>query len=214
MIKNIFFDFDGVLAESVNVKTEAFRALYAPFGVDVSDKVVRWHEANGGVSRFEKIKIWHREFLGIQLTEGEINEWADRFSDLALQGVLQSPWVAGADDFLMNHSSSYEKWIISGTPDEEMKQIVRLRGIADLFIGVHGSPRKKTEWSGEIITTFGLRPSETVFIGDARSDYEAANAYDLHFILRETPENKTLFNDFKGPRVNDLSSLEQLLGTL
>jgi beta-phosphoglucomutase-like phosphatase (HAD superfamily) len=57
MIKNIFFDFDGVLAESVNIKTEAFKQMYACNGDEVAGKIARHHVENGGVSRFEKFKI-------------------------------------------------------------------------------------------------------------------------------------------------------------
>jgi HAD superfamily hydrolase (TIGR01549 family) len=214
MIKNIFFDFDGVLAESVNVKTEAFRALYAPFGSEIADKVVKWHEANGGVSRFEKIKTWHQEYLGITLDELEISEWAERFSNLALQGVLQAAWVDGAIEFLERESAAYRNWIISGTPDAEMKDIARLRGIDAYFEGIHGSPKKKTDWATEIIEHFELNPSDTVFIGDARSDYEAAKACGLHFILRSTMENQNLFPDFHGHRLNDLTNLQPILMNL
>ena len=41
IIKNIFFDFDGVLAESVNVKTQAFHDLYLPFGEGIAKKSCR-----------------------------------------------------------------------------------------------------------------------------------------------------------------------------
>ena len=56
MLKGIIFDFDGVIAESVQVKTDAFAALYAVNGKDIVKKVINHHEANGGMSRFEKIK--------------------------------------------------------------------------------------------------------------------------------------------------------------
>jgi phosphoglycolate phosphatase-like HAD superfamily hydrolase len=214
MIRNIFFDFDGVLAESVNVKTEAFRKLYAPFGEDIAEQVVIWHEANGGVSRFEKIRTWHQEFLGIQLIDSEINEWADRFSDLVLEGVLQAPWVDGAIEFINNDSAPYSKWIISGTPDTEMKLIAERRGIAHHFLGVHGSPRKKTDWATEILSQYDLNPLETVFIGDARSDFEASQNCGLHFILRTTQENEELFPDFHRIRVPDLKNLNNLLNTI
>ena len=39
-IKNIFFDFDGVIAESVSAKTEAFREMYLPYGIDIANQVV------------------------------------------------------------------------------------------------------------------------------------------------------------------------------
>ena len=39
MIKNIFFDFDGVLAESVNIKTDAFYEMFLKYGKDIAEKV-------------------------------------------------------------------------------------------------------------------------------------------------------------------------------
>ena len=54
MVKNIFFDFDGVIADSVNVKTEAFEKIYLPYGKEIAEKVINHHRENGGMSRFEK----------------------------------------------------------------------------------------------------------------------------------------------------------------
>ena len=34
-IESIFFDFDGVIADSVNVKTEAFAKMYESYGKEV-----------------------------------------------------------------------------------------------------------------------------------------------------------------------------------
>ena len=36
MIKNIFFDFDGVIKDSVKVKSESFEKLFLPFGKKVA----------------------------------------------------------------------------------------------------------------------------------------------------------------------------------
>ena len=58
-IKNIFFDFDGVIAESVNAKTEAFREMYIEHGTEIANKVVDYHINHGGVSRFEKFKYYY-----------------------------------------------------------------------------------------------------------------------------------------------------------
>ena len=54
MIKAIFWDFDGVIADSVNVKTDAFYELYLPYGKNIAEKVKEYHLANGGFS-FQKI---------------------------------------------------------------------------------------------------------------------------------------------------------------
>ena len=60
MLKGIIFDFDGVVAESVQVKTDAFAYLYASHGKKIVSKVTEHHELNGGMSRFEKIKYYHK----------------------------------------------------------------------------------------------------------------------------------------------------------
>ena len=33
MIKSIIFDFDGVILDSVDIKSEVFKEVFAPFGI-------------------------------------------------------------------------------------------------------------------------------------------------------------------------------------
>ena len=99
-IKSIFFDFDGVLAESVHVKTEAFRQMYLPYGKEVADKVVAHHRANGGVSRYEKFRIWNKAFLNEEIDEQRVQELAQQFSNLVVDGVVASTEINGATYFL------------------------------------------------------------------------------------------------------------------
>ncbi|MGB9498885.1 MAG: hypothetical protein ACKVE4_03865 [Dissulfuribacterales bacterium] len=56
----IFFDFDGVIFDSVNVKTDAFANMFEVYGAEVRDAVVKYHLDNGGVSRMEKFKYYYR----------------------------------------------------------------------------------------------------------------------------------------------------------
>ena len=54
----IFWDFDGVIKDSVPVKSEAFRKLFSPYGKKVTNSVVEHHMANGGMSRYKKIPYY------------------------------------------------------------------------------------------------------------------------------------------------------------
>ncbi len=48
----IFWDFDGVIKDSVGVKIKAFFQLFEPFGFVVAERVRQHHEANGSMSYF------------------------------------------------------------------------------------------------------------------------------------------------------------------
>ncbi len=53
----VFFDFDGVILDSVDVKTKAFAKMFRHYGPEVEQVVVDYHLANGGVSQVQKIRI-------------------------------------------------------------------------------------------------------------------------------------------------------------
>jgi hypothetical protein len=62
--QTVFFDFDGVIVESTEIKTRAFRKLYSEY-VDVLDDVVAYHGAHEGTSRLEKIFYYHKGFWAL-----------------------------------------------------------------------------------------------------------------------------------------------------
>jgi phosphoglycolate phosphatase-like HAD superfamily hydrolase len=211
--KNIFFDFDGVVAESVSAKTEAFKELYLPYGQEVADKVMNHHINNGGVSRYEKFRIYHNNFLNQDISEQEVQDLAFEFSNLVLDKVINSEEVKGCNDFLNQYSKSLNFWIITGTPTSEMDIIVKSRHIKNHFIGIHGSPKNKRYWTEHIINEHNLKREETLFLGDATTDYDAALFSNLHFALREHEENESIFIDYKGLRFKDFIELKTAIET-
>ena len=98
-IKAIIFDFDGVISESVKIKSDAFALLYADYSNNIIKKVVSHHEANGGVSRFKKIPLY-LDWAGESVNPFKVREFCDRFSKLVQQAVIDSPWVPGVKEYL------------------------------------------------------------------------------------------------------------------
>ena len=98
-IKNIFFDFDGVILDSFNCKTEAFASMYRKYGHDIEQAVIRYHLKNGGVSRFKKIKYWHKKYLNIDLDKKELDlvsysESADSYKSLLkLKKIMRAKYA-------------------------------------------------------------------------------------------------------------------------
>ena len=69
MIQAVVFDFDGVILESADCKTDAFVELYEPHGPDVVAKVRAHHLANLGISRFKKFAWIAEHVLHVPHTE-------------------------------------------------------------------------------------------------------------------------------------------------
>lgn len=215
MKTNILFDFDGVIKESISVKTKAFYQLYLPFGEEIALKAKEHHIQHGGMSRFEKFKLYHKTFLNIDLSTSEIDEWANKFSQIVKQSVIDSSYVKGAKETLHELANKHNLFIITGTPQKEIEYILSALKIDNLFIEVCGSPKNKIQWSKELINKFNLIPKDTIFIGDATSDYNAALEYNFHFILREHYENISIFKDKPiKHRVKDLTTLNNLIDSI
>jgi HAD superfamily hydrolase (TIGR01549 family) len=210
-IKAIFYDFDGVIKDSTKIKTEAFYDLYLPFGEEIAQKAMAHHIAHGGISRFEKFKYYHATFLNITLSQEEINEWAEKFSTLVLKKVIASNYVPGAENALKTLSTEYEQYIITGTPKHEIDIVLKELGLDIYFKEVYGSPENKISISQRILDQQKYKPNEVLFIGDASTDYEAAKAFSLHFLLREHEENSKLFSSIDVVKTKDLTDLKEII---
>ncbi|MEZ4923803.1 MAG: HAD hydrolase-like protein [Crocinitomicaceae bacterium] len=213
-IKAILYDFDGVIKESTEIKTIAFEKLYAPYGTDVAEKVVQHHISHGGISRFEKFKLYHKNYLGIDLNEEQINELADQFSAIVLDQVIQSNYVKGALESIQRLSEKCDQFIVTGTPQNEIELITNSLNISQYFKGILGSPKDKITLSQEILDQYGYQSNEVLFIGDASTDYKAAIHFSFYFILREHDENEKQFQDISVIKTKDLTNLEQLIQNL
>ena len=210
-IKNIFFDFDGVILDSVHCKTQAFEAMYLKYGRKIANQVKSYHLENGGISRFDKFKYWHEKHLGIKITKEQLSCLSKEFSSQVVDKVVASNEIDGSIDFIKKNYKNYKFWIITGTPTIEMKQIADKIGIAPYFLGIHGSPEKKKHWVDHLIKTFQLNPHETLFLGDAMTDFEAAKYGGLHFALREASYNLRLFENIELNRFKKFEDLIKIL---
>lgn len=178
----IVFDFDGVLVESVDVKTRAFAALYDSHGTDVVEQVVAWHLAHGGVSRYEKFRHFHRDFLGRTLAPAEETELGERFSALVEEAVIVAGWVPGAREFLEGWHARVPLFVASGTPEEELLRIIERRGMTRYFAGVAGAPRKKGAILRDFLAREGVAPARLLMVGDAMTDYDGATEAGVPFL--------------------------------
>lgn len=207
MIKNasiIFWDFDGVIKDSVSVKSDAFVQLFLPFGEEISKRVKDHHEENGGMSRYDKLPIY-LEWAGKENSKSLISEYEKLFSKLVLQRVIKSPWVLGAKEYIENNFQNQDFYIVTATPQYEIEIILSKLEIEKYFRGVIGSPISKKDALKIFLTNDSLNPKEAIMVGDSMSDYEAAKHNNIEFILRKTEFNKKLQKQLKCSIIEDFN---------
>lgn len=179
----VFFDFDGVILDSVHIKTEAFGRMFRQYGEEVEKKVVSYHVEHGGISRYKKIQYFYESILGKNISNAELDALGDVFSEIVLKEVLNSPFINGAKETLEKLKNALvPAYIVSGTPDEEMHYIAKMRGLTEFFQETHGSPREKHEIVDSIIDQNGFEREKCLFVGDAMSDYKAAEKTGICFL--------------------------------
>lgn len=180
--KLLIFDFDGVLVDSVEVKTDAFASLYDAYGLQIVKKV-RGHQINnGGMSRFEKFKYYHQNFLNQEVSQETVDNLSKKFSKLVFDKVVSTSEIKSSTEFLKKYSKSKILVINSATPELELKKIIRARELEDYFSHVLGSPASKLENISTILKICNCSKEDAIFFGDSNSDIDAAINAKIDFI--------------------------------
>lgn len=213
MIKAIIFDFDGIILESTEIKTKAFRKLFEQEYPDKVDKIVDYHCNNMGISRYIKFGYIFENILHLPLSKELEEELGQRFSEIVFEEILTAPFVPGTVDFLTKNKSTYYMFIASGTPDEELQSIISYRRIGHLFREVHGSTKQKHEIIQNILNRYSITRGEVVFVGDAESDRIASEKTGVNFIARVTAENSKSIKDCQW-KIKDLTELDHILARI
>ncbi len=180
----IFFDFDGVIKKSNEVKTEAFKKIFNKFGKDIVSKVVSHHLENLGVSRVKKISYYYSQFLKQPLNQNELNSLSNDFSKLVVDSVISSEYVQGSKEYLIENKYEQEFILITGTPHDEIQFILKKLKIYDVFSKIFGSPNEKKAVVKQMLNERGNIKRKTFLVGDSRTDCDAAKSNNIPFVYR------------------------------
>ena len=203
--KIVFWDFDGVIKDSVQVKSAGYGKLFSPFGKNVVDRVNQHHGLHGGISRFEKIPLY-LSWAGQPSDPVLVQEYCERFSNIVQQAVIDSPWVPGVYEYLKFNHERQCFILITGTPQKEIEKILQTLKIKHFFQEVHGAPKAKADVVKNALKRLYFAPEETLVVGDSRTDLEAAEKNNVAFLLRSTQINQNLKEKFSGPHFEELKN--------
>lgn len=179
--QTLVFDCDGVILNSNHVKSNAFYNATLPYGEGSAKAFVKYHTENGGISRYKKFAHF-LEFIAPKIEGPSLDELLERYADEVVEGLLTCDVAPGIGE--LREQTRDSRWlIVSGSDDNELKQVFKKRGLASLFDGgIFGSPTPKEEILDREIENHNIM-SPALFLGDSKYDYKAARHAGLDFLF-------------------------------
>ncbi len=182
MIQTILFDFDGVILDSMKIKGDGFKELFSSYDISYVTQLEQYHYANGGISRFEKIRYFFNTIMSQSITEKDINLLAEQFASIIAKKLFdKNNLISDTLTFLETHHDHYYFHVVSGAEHHELNALCISFGIAHYFKSIEGSPTIKSHLIRNLLKKNMYLPHETILIGDSINDYEAATANGILF---------------------------------
>ncbi|HEX7336628.1 MAG TPA: HAD family hydrolase [Gemmatimonadales bacterium] len=209
----VVFDFDGVLVDSNAVKRRAYRDIFA--SVAGSEAVVESVlESNTEDDRFGVIRsILERMGGNGSVTPGRLDalvaEYSERYNAICEEHAATCAEIPGASAALARLAQGHPLYVISATPEDPLRRIVKRRGWKGYFRDVLGRPRTKGENLRRVMQREGIPGGAIIFVGDGRRDLDAARQAGCRFV-----GVRNAFNDFDPSgltMVSDLTRLPELV---
>jgi len=195
-INVIFWDFDGVLMNSNQVRDIGFERVLSGFPENEVKELMTFHQANGGLSRYVKFRYFFEDIRKESISEEALLDWASKFSAIMKELLVDSSLlIQQCLNYVKQNQGKYKMHITSGSDQEELRYLCKTLQIDHYFSSIHGSPKPKSQWVKELIEQNGYNQSECVLIGDSINDWEAAT------------KNEILFMAYNNERLNPLSDV-------
>ncbi len=197
------FDCDGVLLDSNGMKTAAFADIVSDYPAACSEPFLAFQRTAFGMSRFRTLDTFFSNYLGRQPEVGEKDAMLERFGQYCRQNYPRQPVTDGTTALLKwLKAREVPAYVASGSEQEELRSALTGIGLAPYFRDILGSPGKKHDLVTDILKREpSARAKDTLFLGDAKADFEAADGNGITFIQVERyaadPEGMALLRSQK-----------------
>ena len=179
-IKNIIFDFDGVIIDSDEIKEIAFRKSLNSFEKKYVDEFIEYHRNNLGIDRYTKFEYFSKNILKSK-EKFNLNLVSNKFSKLVKENISKKIIIKEVYNFIYEYNIKYNFFIISSADEIEIKWISKKLNINSYFDEILGSPEIKKNQIRNLILNNRLEKKSTIYIGDTYSDYVAAKSNKIKF---------------------------------
>ncbi len=207
-IRVAVFDCDGVLLDTMTAKVDAFRQWVLACWPDYESVFIDNVMSSFGRSRVFQIEWFFRHCLDLAPDAETLKAEVERFTAICEPLCEQAGWLSGSSEFVtICQEAGIPCYVLSGTPQQPLEQMVAAHHGTDRFRAIIGSPPAKPESLAAILTREAVCAEQVLFVGDAEADAQAAESVGAHFAYKPSIA--------KRPRtaiVTEVHDLRELLG--
>lgn len=164
------------------IRDYGFREIFCSFDNEDIKKLIKYHNLNGGLSRFHKINYFFNTILKQEISKNEIWQYADKFTQIMRQSLSDKKYlIDNTVDFIKNNYKKYNFHIVSGSEHNELNFLCQKLDLSQYFISINGSPTPKNQLIKNLLESYNYNINQTILIGDSINDYEAASVNKIGF---------------------------------
>lgn len=180
--RSLVFDCDGVLLNSNELKSKAFHAVARPFGNELADFFLAYHQSHGGISRHVKFRYLVEDLLAMRGNDELMGVLLDEYARRVRTGLLTCEQAPSLKE--LRKQTPLATWsVVSGGDQAELREVFEARDLSLLFdSGIHGSPTTKIDILRALLADGSVK-QPALFLGDSRYDHECAAANDVEFLF-------------------------------
>jgi len=225
VVKEIIFDFDGVIINSNHIKKESFFKLF-PDILNVESILRKVYEEQlgeikkGKVTRLTLIKdfskkLVEKDLFGPEDIEIQYEKNLKLYSEIVHSSLLKTNEIPGAENALSNLYRKYNLHVLTTTPQENLEEVLKGRGLEKYFKSAYGAGQgNKIPMLKILIEEQEINAGQSILVGDGKGDYNCAEHYGIPFIGIINNTNDFATNPNVRYRLPDLTRLVETITKL
>lgn len=179
----LYLDFDGVVADSMSGKSEAFAEALAPLGIGAED-AARFYRSQAGIGRARIFALAAQKLLGRTIESDEEAGVAARFARLEREARPGIRLFEGVAEFLAREQARRRLALVTGTPSGVIGEALEALGIGGLFHAAYSTAPcwSKDRLIASDLASCGVAADAALFAGDSQADMAAAALVPIRFV--------------------------------
>ncbi|MGY0034897.1 HAD family hydrolase [Pedobacter sp. NJ-S-72] len=195
--KVLLWDFDGVIMDSMPIRSKGFELVLAEYPKEQVEQLMAFHEANGGLSRYVKFRYFFEEIRKESITDDEVLALAGKFSEIMLSLLMdENLLIQDSVSFIRNNWQKFEMHIVSGSDGKELRIINDSLDLSSFFKTINGSPTPKKQLVEAVLADNQYDKKDVILIGDSINDFDAASFNDISFAGYNNTELKIVSENY------------------